>query len=186
MRNLPALLALLALLLSAGCGDRAERNEPPATGASNAPLDSSTIRLEPVDATGLAALVRAPGARATLVNVWASWCQPCREEFPDLLKVAREWEDKGFRLVFVSADFAEDVPNARQFLAEQGVGWTTYLKTGDDMQFIDTLDPRWSGALPGSFLYDSGGRLVRFWEGKASEDSLRARILPVLDAAPSS
>jgi thiol-disulfide isomerase/thioredoxin len=180
--------ALLFAFLLAGCGDRAERNEDaaPATGAANAPLDSSKIRIEPVDAAGLAAAVRAPGARATLVNVWASWCQPCREEFPDLLKVAREWEDRGFRLVFVSADFAEDVPNARQFLAEQGVGWTTYLKTGDDMQFIDTLDPRWSGALPGSFLYDSGGRLVRFWEGKASEDSLRARILPVLDAAPSS
>lgn len=186
MRDLPALLALLAVLLSAGCGssDRSPAREE--TAGAGAPVDSSTIRLEPVEAAGLAAVVRAPGARATLVNVWASWCQPCREEFPDLLRVAREWEDRGFRLVFVSADFAEDVPNARQFLAEQGVGWTTYLKTGDDMQFIDTLDPRWSGALPGSFLYDSSGRLVRFWEGKASEDSLRARILPVLDAAPSS
>jgi len=184
--RLLAPVALLSAFLLAGCGDRAERNEDGATGAANAPLDSSQITIEPVDAAGLAAVVGAPGARATLVNVWASWCQPCREEFPDLLRVAREWEDKGFRLVFVSADFAEDVPNARQFLAEQGVGWTTYLKTGDDMQFIDTLDPRWSGALPGSFLYDSDGRLVRFWEGKASEDSLRARILPVLDAAPSS
>ena len=70
---------------------------------------------------------------------------------------------------------------AQRFLAEQGVSARTYLKTGDDMQFIDTLDPSWSGALPGSFLYDSSGRLVRFWEGKASADTLRARILPVLE-----
>jgi thiol-disulfide isomerase/thioredoxin len=192
VRSLPAVSAIAAALLLAvlpGCAsDRGERGraDQAEAPAAAAPLDSSRIVIEPIDAPGLLAAVRAPGAKATLVNVWASWCQPCREEFPDLLRVARDWEERGFRLVFVSADFAEDVPNAKVFLAEQGVGFPTYLKTGDDMQFIDTLDPRWSGALPGSFLYDSSGRLVRFWEGKASEDSLRARILPVLDAAPSS
>jgi hypothetical protein len=85
--------------------------------------------------------------------------------------------------MFVSADFSDDVPNAKSFLAAQGVDEPTWLKTGDDMQFIDTLDPTWSGALPGSFLYDSEGRRVRSWEGKASYDSLRARVLPVLEAA---
>jgi thiol-disulfide isomerase/thioredoxin len=181
---LACLLALAAGL--AGCS----RN-PPAAGrdagigrdtAATVPLDTAAIRLLPVDGPGLARVVAAPGARATLVNVWASWCQPCREEFPDLVRLERQWRDRGFRLVLVSADFAEDVPSAKTFLAEQGVAGPTYLKTGDDMQFIDTLDPRWSGALPGSFLYDSSGRLVRFWEGRASADTLEARILPVLDA----
>ena len=161
------LLVAAIVLVLAGCAKK---------------LDSSSVVLEPIDAKNLVLLVREPGAAATLVNVWASWCQPCREEFPDLVRLEREWRDKGFRLVFVSADFPEDVPKARAFLAEQGVSARTFLKTGDDMQFIDTLDPRWTGALPGSFLYDSSGRLVRFWEGKASGDSLRARILPLLDA----
>lgn len=180
-------LALAAALVLAGCA----KTPSPSGGAADTtaavvPLDSASITLTPIDAPGLLAVVREPGARATLVNVWASWCQPCREEFPDLVRLERQWRDRGFRLVFVSADFSEDVPNARAFLAEQGVGWPTYLKTGDDMQFIDTLDARWSGALPGSFLYDSSGRLVRFWEGKASADSLAARILPVLDPASGS
>lgn len=181
-----SLLLLALVLVPAGCAQPPAGQRAAGSPDSAAALDTAAIRIEPIDAPGLARAVRAPGARATLVNVWASWCQPCREEFPDLVRLEREWRDRGFRLVFVSADFAEDVPKARAFLAEQGVSATTYLKTGDDMQFIDTLDPRWSGALPGSFLYDSSGRLVRFWEGKASADSLRARILPVLDAAPRS
>lgn len=191
MMGLPRLvlcviLATAVAAIAAGCAQSppAEHAETPA--ATAAPLDSATIALTPIDAAGLLAVVREPGATATLVNVWASWCQPCREEFPDLVALHRQWADRGFRLVFVSADFAEDVPGARAFLAEQGVGWPTYLKTGDDMQFIDTLDAGWSGALPGSFLYDSNGRLVRFWEGKASRDSLVARILPVLDPASGS
>jgi thiol-disulfide isomerase/thioredoxin len=182
MRTCALPLALVVAL--AGCAKPAERSTSGKTTA--APLDTAAIQIVPIDGAGLAKVVAAPGARATLVNVWASWCQPCREEFPDLVRLEREWRDRGFRLVFVSADFAADVPNAKAFLAEQGVGWPTWLKTGDDMQFIDTLDPRWSGVLPGSFLYDSNGRLVRFWEGKAADDSLRARILPVLDAAPRS
>jgi thiol-disulfide isomerase/thioredoxin len=182
-RPIAAACFALALLALAGCGNPSGRTPGgDAQMSATAPIDTATMEILPVDGPALARVIAEPGAKATLVNVWASWCQPCREEFPDLVALEREWRDRGFRLVFVSADFSEDVPNAKSFLAEQGVSARTYLKTGDDMQFIDTLDERWSGALPGSFLYDSSGRLVRYWEGKASADSLRARILPVLDA----
>jgi thiol-disulfide isomerase/thioredoxin len=177
---------LVLVLLLAGCSagprDRApeSRAEAPAGAAA---VDTASIVFMPVDGPGVVAAVREGAARATLVNVWASWCQPCRDEFPDLVRLSHELAGRGFRVLFVSADFADDVPNAKAFLAAQGVGGATYLKSGDDMQFIDTLDPSWSGALPGSILYDSEGRRVRSWEGKASYDSLRARILPVLDSA---
>jgi thiol-disulfide isomerase/thioredoxin len=113
----------------------------------------------------LIALARRPGATATLVNIWASWCVPCREEFPELLRLERSYRRRGLRLALVSADF--DAPAARAFLVKQGVSFRTYLKTGDDMTFINALDPRWSGALPATFVYDGAGRLVSFWEGKA-------------------
>ncbi len=183
MRRLACVLVALAL---AGCAPEPRDRAPDTraeTGGGTVAVDTASIVFSPVDGPGVVAAVRAGGARATLVNVWASWCQPCREEFPDLVRLARELEDRGFRLMFVSADFSDDVPNAKSFLAAQGVGGATFIKSGDDMQFIDTLDPTWSGALPGSILYDSEGRRVRSWEGKASYDSLRARILPVLDSA---
>src|SRR6266567_2193287 len=57
------------------------------------------------DAARVLGAVREPGARAVLVNVWATWCQPCREEFPELMRVARENRPRGLRLLFVSDDF---------------------------------------------------------------------------------
>jgi thiol-disulfide isomerase/thioredoxin len=179
------LVAGFAALALAGCTPDSGRSSDATHGDATtaAVVDTAAISFTPVDGPGVVAAVRAGGAKVTLVNVWASWCQPCREEFPDLVRLSRELESRGFRLVFVSADFPEDLPAAKSFLAEQGVGGPTFLKTGDDMQFIDTLDPSWSGALPGSVLYDSQGRRIRSWEGKASYDSLRARVLPVLESA---
>ncbi len=167
----------------AGCARDAGAPAEHAGATAAAPEKSAatdTTQLVPVTPAELATVVKSTGAKATLVNVWASWCQPCREEFPDLVKLQRAYASRGFQLIFVSADFTDDLPAARTYLSQQGVDWRTYWKTGDDMQFIDSLDARWSGALPGSFLYDSGGRLIRFWEGKADYATLEERVLSVL------
>jgi thiol-disulfide isomerase/thioredoxin len=110
------------------------------------------------------------------VNVWATWCVPCREEFPLLLRLAREYEPRGLELLLVSADFDDRLPAVRRFLAAQGVTDTSYLKAEDDMSFIDALSPRWSGALPATFVYDGAGRQIAFWEGKADEARLRKSL----------
>jgi thiol-disulfide isomerase/thioredoxin len=114
--------------------------------------------------------VRGNGASATLVNVWATWCGPCREEFPDLVRFQREFRDRGVEVMYVSADFDDQVAEIRKFLSDQGVAEPGYLKDEADMAFIDGLDPRWSGALPATFVYDRTGKLVRYWEGRADYD----------------
>ena len=177
------LFAGMALVLAlTSCADKKPALEK-SSGSAESPraaLDPAALDLRMVSPDELAAMVREPGHQATLVNVWASWCEPCREEFPDLVKFARAHKDKGLNVVFVSADFSEDLPNARAFLAQQGVDWPTYFKSGDDMQFIRALGDGWSGALPGSFVYDADGKLARWWEGKASYAALEERVLPVL------
>lgn len=115
-----------------------------------------------------------------VLNVWATWCIPCREEFPDLLRLRQAHASQGLSLVLVCADFDDRIVQAREFLAERGVDFPSYLKTGDDMEFIDSLNPEWTGALPATFVYDSAGRLATFWEGKASFAEMERRILPLL------
>jgi thiol-disulfide isomerase/thioredoxin len=140
--------------------------------------------LLPGTAAQVLAAVRAPGASVVVVNVWATWCIPCREEFPDLLRLRRAYRDRGLRLVLVSGDFPSDREAALGFLAEQGVDFPTYLKEGDDMAFIDALDSRWSGALPATFVYDSSGALRHFREGKTSYEDLETVVREVLARAP--
>lgn len=172
-----ALSLALALVLLAGCG--APRPE-----ATPAPEPGPVPEIQPVTIEQLQGVVRAGGARLVLVNVWATWCVPCREEFPDLMRVRSEYRERGLRLVLVSADIDSQVPAAQRFLAEQGVDFLTYLKQGADMPFIDSLDARWSGALPATVLYDASGRKLWFHEGKTTYDSLKTRIDGALTAPP--
>ena len=135
--------------------------------------------LRPADAARVIQEVRRPGAKAVLVNLWATWCQPCREEFPDLVRIEREFRDRGLRVVFVSADFPDAERDAQRFLAAHGVRGPSFIKEGDDMTFIDGLHSAWSGALPATFIYDSNGVLREFWEGKAD----RTKLLESVSAA---
>ena len=134
----------------------------------------------PAGAEAILAEVRKPGAGAVLLNVWATWCSPCREEFPDLLHVARELAPKGLRLVLVSVDFPGAEAETTSFLTSQGVDFPTFLRTGKDEAFVDGLERQWSGAIPATFLYDANGKLVRFWEGKASYPVIKKRALEAL------
>jgi len=138
-------------------------------------------RIRPIDAAGVLDAVRSSGARVALVNVWATWCEPCREEMPDLLRLRRELASTGFRLILVSGDFVDQHDEAVRFLGGLGVDFDSFIKNEDDMAFIDGLGSSWSGALPASFLYDAGGTLIDFWEGKRDYDALRSRLLRALE-----
>jgi thiol-disulfide isomerase/thioredoxin len=177
-RVLYCLAAAGVLAVTAGCQNTAQQEV-----AENSATDPV---LHPVTAEGVLAAVAEPGARAVLVNVWATWCVPCREEFPDIMQVRRELGDRGFRLILVSGDFDNQLPAAKAFLADQGVDFPTFIKDEDDMNFINALSPDWSGALPATFLYDGDGRLQEFWEGKASYETLTEKISAVLNDATNS
>lgn len=137
-------------------------------------LAAAAPEVAPADVAAVRAAIRKPGATAVLVNVWATWCDPCREEMPGVLRFYRAHRAEGLRLVLVSAD--DDAGEAAKFLAAQGVDFPSLRKVGDDMAFIDGLDRRWSGSLPASFLYDGRGNQRRFWSGKVTYDELEAQL----------
>jgi thiol-disulfide isomerase/thioredoxin len=169
----PAVL-LVSLL---GCG------HAPAGGTSGRPAAaavSDTLPLEPVTAAQIHDRVREPGARATLVNVWASWCGPCREEFPSIVALAERERSRGLRVLFVSADFDDQAPETRAFLASHHTPGPWLVKGEKDQEFIDGLDKRWSGALPFTIVYDPAGKAVQFWEGGADSTHFAAAVEPLL------
>ncbi len=137
--------------------------------------DSSSqinIEIKPLIAEEILNLVKKSGQEFTLVNYWASWCQPCREEFPELIRFKKDWANKGIAFEFVSVDFNEDIAEAKSFLNSQAVDFLTYIKNGEDDSFIKVIDPKWSGALPTTFIYDRTGKQVKRIDGPTSFDEL--------------
>jgi thiol-disulfide isomerase/thioredoxin len=137
-------------------------------------------RITPAKLETVLAAIRKPGARAVLVNVWATWCEPCREEMPDIVRAYRAHKAEGLRLVLVSSDDDENRAEAEKFLASQGVDVDSFLKVGDDMAFINGLDPRWSGALPASFIFDGRGHVFAFWPRQITPDELTTKLTEAL------
>ena len=119
-----------------------------------------------------------PPARPLLVNFWATWCEPCREEFPDLVKIDTEFRGRGLEFITISLDELTDIKTAvPKFLTEMRAGMPTYLLNVQDPQdAINVVDPKWGGALPATFLYDSKGQLVYKHLGPINKDELRTAI----------
>jgi thiol-disulfide isomerase/thioredoxin len=150
-------------------------------GCAREPADKM---VKPVTAAQLLDAVRAPGARAVLVNVYATWCGPCKEEFPDLVKLEQNYRVKGLRMIFVSADDEDNMPAVKQFLAKQGVTYPTFLKAQKDMEFINGLDSRWDGSLPATLLYDGAGKQRDFWVGMKDYKTFEDKLKPILEEKP--
>lgn len=114
-----------------------------------------------------------------LLNFWATWCVPCREEFPELARLQERHRAAGLTVVGVSTDFDRERAAVEKFLAEQRPPFTNYRKKsgGDDESFIDAVDSSWGGELPFSVLYDRSGRKVRVFSGSlpiaAAEKEIR-------------
>jgi len=115
------------------------------------------------------------GEKVVLVNIWATWCAPCVKEFPEIVKLQRNYPDN-LKVIFVSADFPQQRDEALNFLKKQEVDWTTYFKTGKDQPFIESLSQEWTGALPFTKVIDMNGDLVASWEQSASYEKFEHHV----------
>lgn len=120
------------------------------------------------------------GDKPVLVNYWATWCVPCIEEFPYIMKLKEKYGEE-FELIFVSGDFEEAKEEAKEFLKEQNVDFTTYYKTGKDNEFIQTVSESWSGALPYTVIYAKDGTVSTEWEGKAEYEQFESELQKVIN-----
>lgn len=134
-----------------------------------------TIRI--VRGEELAAHLRTSGARGTIVNVWASWCGPCRRELPMLIGLQTSLAAQGIELVFVSVDESESEQAALAFFREQGGSAPIYVSEHPLGPFKQALTPRWRGMLPATFLFDAQGELRYLWGGPVYDTEL----LPIVD-----
>lgn len=138
-------------------------------------------RLTPLDEAGYQRTVASGKGKVVLVDFWATYCKPCRAETPALVALESKLRAKGFQLVTVSADEAEQEAAAAKFIAGFKVPGPAYIrKAKDDDKFINSVDPKWNGALPALFLYDRAGKKVKAWFGETSTKEVEAAVSKLL------
>ena len=126
--------------------------------ASSSPV---TVQPRVVDVNGLSSELASHRGHPIVVNFWATWCEPCVEEFPELVDSANKWRSRGVVFVSVSADDPKDVESVRDLLHRFHAGFdSVVVVSGDQDAMINDVDPAWSGALPSTFVYDAEARLV--------------------------
>jgi peroxiredoxin len=152
LRNL--LLPLLAMTLVAACAPDVERYRPlvagdPAPSFAASILGGDTLRLQELR------------GEAVMLNVWATWCAPCREEMPGLQLLHEAYAGRGLRVVGVSIDSRGAESAIRSFLEDHGITFTILHDPAEIVQ----RQFRTSG-VPETFLIDAEGTIVHRWIGK--------------------
>ena len=112
-------------------------------------------------------------AKATLVNVWATWCSPCRYEIPDLIRLRNDWGPAGFDVLGVSVDNPGTGPMIQQFAKDFGINYPIIHDAAQT-----TLDALRTSVVPTTVLVDHEGIVLWMHLGPVSaEDQELLEIL---------
>ncbi|MGE3465783.1 MAG: TlpA family protein disulfide reductase [Pyrinomonadaceae bacterium] len=170
--------ALCAVLVFFAAGTAVSQ----AAGQAGPVSQMSPIKVTQIDIEGLRTLIK-PKGKPLLINFWATWCDPCREEFPDLVKIDNAYRGK-IDFLTISLDDVEEIDRlVPKFLGEQKARMPAYLlRTTDESAAIALVAKDWSGNLPLTVLYHPNGDLAYSHGGKIKLDTMSAELDKLLAA----
>jgi len=139
-------------------------------------LPAAAPALQP-DEAGVRQILQANRGLIVLFDFWATWCDPCRAELPALVKLEEKYRSRGVVLVTISCDSPDSGRAAAGFLRKTGVRPPFYIKrVQNDEDFINSVDVKWSGALPALFLYDRAGTRAGSFFGETDSVEIERAI----------
>ena len=148
----------------------------PAAPEAKAPRDP-----EMIDIQGFQKILEQNRGKALLVNFWATWCEPCRDEYPMLNELAKQYAAKGLQVVGVSMDDDGDLILMRRFLARYKPVFPNYRKIpGAEAEFRQSVLAGWTGTMPVSVFYARDGRQVGHFIGEKGREQYEEAIRGLL------
>ena len=173
-------LFCLSLFSLSACDTQTRKLKTETPAAKTETVSALPPKVTQIDEQGLKDLLK-PNGRPVLINFWATWCEPCREEFPDLVKIGTDYKDK-IDLITVSLDELSeingDVPEFLQQMKSESPAYL--LKTPDEGAAIALVSKDWQGALPFTILFNAQGETIYSKPGKFKTDVLVAEIEKIL------
>jgi thiol-disulfide isomerase/thioredoxin len=182
-----AKLIMLVMVGVMGCSSfllsniRATAQSTPPGSTPTSPKGSTTlapVHARAVNGAEMLALLKRDGKRPLLVNYWATWCDPCRDEFPELVQIDNDYRAKGLDFIAISLDDVVDLKTTvAKFLRDMKATMPVYLlNVADPEPIITAVDRQWGGAMPATFLYNNRGEVVYKHFGRIKTNELRAAI----------
>lgn len=142
---------------------------------------STEHHVRPIDEAGLKRLLTVQKGHVVVLNFWATWCEPCREEFPELIRFHEDYRRRGVVLIFLSLDEPDQSETVEHFLEEHKINFTSYLRSEEDLDpLVNLIDPDWPGALPSTFLFDRDGKRVETFLGSRDYETFVKFVEPLM------
>ena len=137
-----------------------------------------------IDLQGYRRILATYKGKALVVTFWATWCEPCRYEYPTLVKLAKEYAPKGLAVYGVSFDNNADMRLVRNFLAKNKPEFPNYRqKPGIDVDAFNTgVNPEWTGTMPETVFYTRDRKIAAHFEGEHSRADFEKAIQAILAA----
>jgi thiol-disulfide isomerase/thioredoxin len=125
--------------------------------------DQST--LPKITGEGIQSLVAKNKGKVVLLHFWATWCPPCADEFPALVKVYTAYKTRGLEVIAVSLNDVSEMQDVMRFVHEQKPSFPLYIAGTVNETFYRSIDKRWSSGVPLTMIYDKTGKLRYFHDG---------------------
>ncbi len=138
-----------------------------------------TVELKLKDLFGAEQSLAQFKGRIVILNFWATYCVPCREEMPDLSAIQNEFAALGLQVIGASTDEAEDRPKVLKFIKEVKINFPVWLGATS----ADTLRFGVGTALPATVLIDKNGKVFKTISGVVNQADLRQDIEKLLQDA---
>ena len=145
--------------------------------AAAMPADVATV-----SAAELRALIEARKGEIVVVNFWASWCPPCREEFPDLIEIFDDYAAEGVGVIAVSLNAPDEMEEMGAFLAEHGPPFPVFLAASVDEAFYSGVVEPWFGEIPITLVYDTDGNLAHHHRAPVTYTELAGEVTALLQS----
>jgi len=176
-----ATFAVIFLLSSVNIS--AQKTAKPDDGRSQKPtVGLPTPKVTKIDELSIKELLK-PKKKPLLVNFWATWCIPCREEFPDLVELDKEYKGKIDFITISLDDLAEINRDVPKFLAEMKASMPAYLlRTNDENAVIGSISKDWAGGLPFTVLYNDIGTVMHTRQGKIRPEIVKSKLNNLVDS----
>lgn len=149
-----------------------------ATFAQKLPVITKTQK---INAEELKSLAKSTNKKPILINFWATWCGPCRSEFPELVQIDADYRKKGLNFILVSVDkYGIIDTRVPEFLEQYESTMPSYLidmpNRPQIAKAVRQIAPKFSDAYPLTLLFDANGKLVFQKLGRADTKILRKEI----------